>query len=187
MYYPNTPYHVYNHSNNREIVFKDDKDYRDFEARIIKHLIPVSDILCYCLIPTHFHILLLPKSTIFHQTDKQQSIPKALRVLLSSYTQRINKRYERRGSLFRAKTKYKPGYEGFIPEEWELKEERPFSQFVPYLGTCFRYIHRNPVAAGLVEHPTEWEYSSALDYASVRDNGVCSYEVVKRLLGIRRL
>ena len=66
MYYPNTPYHVYNHSNNREIVFKDDKDYRDFEARIIKHLISVSDILCYCLMPTHFHILLLPKSTIFH-------------------------------------------------------------------------------------------------------------------------
>ena len=191
MYRPSTVYHVYNQSNNREVVYKQHADYVDFEHRIRKHLLPFAHILCYCLMPTHFHLMLMPKAIscqpLSEKRPSQQVLHGAFRTLLSGYTQRTNRVYERRGSLFRAKTKYKLAYEGFIPPEIPLPEENPFNTIIPYLRICFRYIHRNPEVAGLVDHPTEWAYGSCPDYASMRENGICDYGLTERLLGIRRM
>ena len=191
MYYPNVVYHIYNQSNNKEVVFKNERDYLTFEEKMRTLLLPVLDILCYCLMPTHFHILALPKQIGCQPKDEDkprvQQIHLAFRSLLSSYTQKTNLRYDRRGSLFRAKTKYKPGYEDFIPDDFELKLDTPFTRFIPYLAYCFRYIHNNPVKAGLADTAFQWAYCSGPDYASLRDNGICNYELTERLLGIRRI
>ena len=34
---------------------------------------------------------------------------------------------------------------------------------------CFDYIHNNPVKAKMVDCATDWEFSSAMDYANLRD------------------
>ena len=38
-----------------------------------------------------------------------------------------------------------------------------------YPQVCFDYIHGNPVKDGLVKLPEQWEFSSARDYAGVRN------------------
>jgi len=191
MFQQNTIYHVYNQSNQRQVIFRQDVDYTDFEEKLRKHLLPIADILCYCLMPTHFHIMLLPKGiacqAVREDNPKVQQLHAAIRIMLSSFTRKLNLRYDSRGSIFRAKTKYKPAYTDFLPESWELNEELPFTRYIPYLQVCFKYIHRNPLIAGLVDSPERWPYGSASDYASMTDKKICNYQLTERLLGIRRL
>ncbi len=193
MYFPTVLYHVYNQSNQHQLLFRDKEDYLLFLRKLRREILPVGDILCYCLMPTHFHLLLLPKevgcaplSVGIEASTSQQHLHGAFRTLLSSYTRRVNQLYGGRGSLFRAKTRHKPAYSDYIPEAWELREDIPFTQLVPYLRICFDYIHDNPVAAGLVKASTDWAYSSAADYAGLRDGTLCNYALTERLLGITR-
>jgi len=194
MYEPNIIYHVYNHTNNKELLFRQEADYLVFLNKIRKHLLPCADILAYCLMPTHFHVQLMVNSFGLQRmsviptesNSRQQNIHSAFRTILSSYTQGTNKKYDRRGSLLRAKTKYKPAYTDFVPDDWELQEDIPFTRYIPYLLKCFDYIHENPVAAGLVEKAIDWPYSSASDYEGLRNGTLCSYSLSKRLLGVSK-
>jgi putative transposase len=190
MYLPNTVYHVYNQTNNTELLFIDEADYNRFKDKVRKHLLPVADILCYCLMPTHFHFQTLLKVEGLAESTvhlNQQRFHEEIRIMLSSYVRYFNNRHGRRGSLLRSKTKAKPAYSDFVPEDFELKDDQPFTLYIPYIKTCFRYIHHNPNEAELVSSPEDWPYSSAPDYAGLRDEGICNYELTERLLGIKRM
>ncbi|WP_044102187.1 hypothetical protein [Neolewinella persica] len=190
MYEPNTIYHFFNHTNNKELLFRGEEDYNRFVSKIRKHLLPYADILCYCLMPTHFHFQLVINESglgLLENASNQQKIHGAFRIMLSSYVRYFNARYDRRGSLLRAKTKGKPAYMDFIPESWELEDDIPFTRYIPYILTCFRYIHLNPVEARLVLSAQDWPFSSAPDFAGLRDEGLCNYDLVSRLIGIERL
>ncbi len=117
----------------------------------------------------------------------QQMLSHKLRIMLSSYVKAYNNRFDRRGALIRAETKGKPAYSDFLPEDWELDQKVPFTRLAPYLKTCFRYIHRNPVKDGLVKYPTDWLFSSARDHAGMRDNRLCDYALTEQWLGIKQL
>jgi putative transposase len=192
MFHPNVLYHVYNHSNQHLRVFRDDYDYTLFLEKIRTHLLPQADVLAYCLMPTHFHLMLLPKATgcapqargLPPYNPNYQNLHGAFRTLLSSYSQKTNKRYGGRGSLFRSRTQYKPAYTDFVPESWELGADIPFTRYIPYLKICFDYIHENPVKAGLVGSAMDWTYSSAKDYAGLRHGTLCNYALAEQLLGI---
>ena len=201
MYHQEVIYHVYNQSINYELLFRERSNYLMFLQKVRKHIKPLADILCYCLMPDHFHLMLKPNATgclpsncgRFLRKDEdgteqkfQQRLSHAFKIVLSSYTNAINKAYKRRGSLFRSKTKAKPGYCAFYPDVADLDDLAPYTRFIPYLHTCYHYIHDNPVKARLVTDPLEWEFSSALDYAGWRDSEVCNFAATEKLLGIKR-
>ena len=50
----------------------------------------------------------------------------------------------------------------------DKKEKRILIDKNAYLFHLSRYIHRNPVAAGLVSHPADWAFSSYRDYVGLR-------------------
>ncbi len=129
-------YHVYNRTNNKELLFRDEENYSFFLAKTEKHLISLVSIISYCLMPTHFHILLRC------ETETSADLSNAFAVVLRSYTRAINKRFGRTGSLFQQNTKAK-----------EITDER-------YLLTLISYIHQNPLRAHLVSTLNEWKYSS---------------------------
>lgn len=202
MYNPNVIYHLYNQSINFELLFRSEENYIFSLEKVRKLILPYADILCYCLMPDYFHFMIKPKpegcapsptKKVWKgsnpATDKgfQQMLSHQIKTLLSSYTRAYNNRYNRRGSLFRAKTKAKPGYTDFLPEDHDLTENIPFTRFVPYLRVCFRYIHNNPVVDHYALHPTDWEFSSASDYAGLREGTLCNYALTEHLLGIKRL
>jgi putative transposase len=202
MYHPNIVCHIFNQSINFELLFRSEENYRFFLKKVRKLILPFADILCYCLMPDHFHFMIKPKpegcspsptKKVRKEGDPaldeefQQMLSHQIKTLLSSYTRAYNNRYKRRGSLFRAKTKAKPGYTDFLPEDNDLEADVPFTRLVPYLRVCFRYIHNNPVAAHYALHPTDWEFSSALDYAGLRDGNLCNFALTEHLLGIKRL
>ena len=163
-------YHLYNQGNNKEVLFTNQQDYLQFLRLARRHLLPVCDILAWCLMPNHFHFCIrtTDSSTREVQSGKFfiQAFSKGVGLLLSAYATIINKREDRTGARFRPHTKLKL-----------LTEEGEFS----YPAAVIRYIHDNPVAAGLVATAEEWPYSSALDYAGLRPGKLCNLGLVRQL------
>ena len=54
----NTIFHIYNQGNNRQKIFFKDENYLFFLKKMRDFLLPYGDLLCYCLMPNHFHWLL---------------------------------------------------------------------------------------------------------------------------------
>jgi putative transposase len=187
-------YHIYNQGNNRQSIFFRHENYLFFIKKMRTHILPFGDFLCYCLMPNHFHWLIYvrePKICIHNELDQEgQPIIKLLTlnhsigILLRSYTRAINKQESRSGALFRQQTKAKDGWED--PYTYLYQNQAQVCQnHDAYRLTTFQYIHQNPVKAKLVERPEDWPYSSAQDYAALRNGKLCNQDLAKELLFLR--
>ena len=54
---PGYYYHIYNCAVDGCRLINEERNYEFFLSKIKKYLIPKSDILVYCLMPNHYHIL----------------------------------------------------------------------------------------------------------------------------------
>ena len=147
-------YHIYNHANGDDNLFREEKNYDFFLKKYHQHIDPIADTVAWCLMKNHFHLLLRIKSEEeiissssfpkFQTLEKIDSnfISKQFSNFFSSYTQAFNKVYKRRGSLFIKNFKRK-----------EIKSEA-------YLRSCILYVHLNPVKHGFVRDVDDWQHSS---------------------------
>jgi len=140
----NKYFHLYNRSNNHELLFRTRDNYLYFLDKYRKYISPFVDTLAYCLMPDHFHF------SIFITSEDNLLVKKNVGLLLSSYTKAINKSYSRVGSLFQQHTKAK-----LIEDESTLLK-------------VIAYIHQNPLRKHLVNKLEEWEFSSYRDYIELR-------------------
>jgi len=185
-------YHLFNQGNNHEKIFITKANYSYFLKKIEQHISPMADILAWCLMPNHFHLIIAlsaeKNDRISEQETKsrQFTLNGSIAIMLRSYTRAINIQEHRSGSLFRERTKaillgsleseklkhqnsIKPEYSGASNSEEE------------YLQTCFRYIHNNPVKAGLVPKGADWEFSSARDFAAFREGSLINWKLCDQL------
>jgi len=171
-FFQNELYHIYNRGNNRRKIFYMPDNYIYFLKKVRRYLLPYCDILSYSLIPNHFHFLIhSDERTIRTKTIRDQArnpLSEGIRLLLSSYTQAINKQNKFTGSLFQQNTKAKPIVKG--SSNYDL--------------TVFHYIHQNAYRANLVERLEDWEYSSFRDYCGQRSGTLCNKELAIKLLGL---
>jgi REP element-mobilizing transposase RayT len=136
-------YHFYNRGVNREKIFFKKRNWRFFLQRMHHYFKPeFLDILAYCLMPNHYHILVYLKSDNVSKSVMQP--------FGTSYTKAINSQQKRVGPL----------YQGPFRARHVNRED--------YLAHVSRYIHLNPVRAGLVSRPADWMYSSYRDYVGLR-------------------
>ncbi len=138
--YPEAWYHVMSRGRRSESIFSDKHDYVMFTDLLIE----VSEmwnvnIAAYCLMPNHYHILL--------QTP-DGNISRCMRHLNSVYTQRYNRRHGFDGPLLRGR------YKSIL-----VCNDSHLLQLV-------RYIHKNPVKAGMVKGMPDYEWSSYKGYLS---------------------
>ena len=174
----NYTYHIYNRSN--EIVFRNKSNYLFFLKKLRIHILPYADILAYCLMPNHFHLLIqvnIEGSKLVNEDHRKtiQILSKHIGLLLSSYTQAINKQNNRKGSLFAHKTKAK-----------KLNNFGDFKSVTQkdYSLTCFNYIHQNPLNSDLVIKLADWEFSSFIDYAGLRKGTLVNKKLAIELLNM---
>jgi putative transposase len=167
-------YHIYNRGNNRQKIFFKSENYIFFLQKIRKHLYPFCDILCYCLMPNHFHFLIyINDKTIPYDNPgnfETNILSGKFRNLLSSYTQAVNKQQTRSGSLFQQNTKSKCISDGDAN----------------YARSCFHYIHQNPYKARLVTQMEDWEYSSFRDYTNLRAGTLCNQQLAFEILDMNK-
>ena len=157
-------YHVYNRSN--ETLFYNRENYIFFIRKIRDHILPFADVLAYCIMPNHFHLILTVKAegvrfSEIKKREDMQLLPQAIGTVLSSYTQALNKQRGRRGSVFAHKTKAKI-----------LNDAKD-----DYVLYCFMYVHQNPKLSDLVEKIEDWEFSSFPEYIGKRNGTLVNIQM----------
>ncbi|GMQ79471.1 MAG: hypothetical protein BMS9Abin02_2068 [Anaerolineae bacterium] len=55
-------YHIYNRGNNREILFREQRNYPYFLKLYVKYIEPVAETYAYCLMSNHFHLMVRIKT-----------------------------------------------------------------------------------------------------------------------------
>ncbi len=116
-------YHIYNHAVGSDDIFREDENYLFFMRKFSTRIIPLAEVLAYCLMPNHFHFVLkirekkelvllwnekLPrlkakreKRHIKENADHvliDELIIMQMGNLFNSYVQAFNKKYNRRGT-----------------------------------------------------------------------------------------
>ena len=137
-------YHIVFRGLNRQNLFEEDKDY-------IKLLEIISDVKveyklqlnAYCLMTNHVHL--------FVKENESGDIKAIMHKILTRYVMWYNRKYQRSGSLIGNRYKSEP-----------IEDET-------YYLSLIRYIHQNPIKAGMVDKPEQYKWSSYNDYVNLRN------------------
>jgi putative transposase len=140
------PHHITQRGNRREDVFETDQDrtiYLDWlQEYCKKHKV---EILAYCLMTNHIHLVALPKTEVGLQA--------VLKPLHMRYAQRFNRQR---------------GWQGHV---WQGRYfSSPLDEH--YLWNAIRYVERNPVRAKMVKRPENYAWSSAAAHCDDREDKV---------------
>ena len=136
-------YHIYNHACGKELLFQDEEDYLKCLALIERYYFAADyRIICYCLMPNHYHFLI-------HQIS---DIPAYMyfNKIWFSYSKYFNQKYSRKGSIFGGRLQHI----GIRSNE--------------YLMRLCAYIHRNPLEAKLVRDVKNWQWSDYAEWMGLR-------------------
>lgn len=138
--YPDAWYHVMNRGRGGEEIFFTDTDREEF-LNVLQEADELWNlkISAYCLMPNHYHLLV--------QTP-EGNLSRCMRHINGVYTQRFNRQHKTEGQLFRGR------YKAVLVDKDH------------YLLEVMRYIHRNPLKAGLVKSLDEFVWSSHKAYVS---------------------
>ena len=156
----NSFYHIFNRGVEKRKIFLDEQDYKLFKYYLLIYLLPLDRVLelyprlplrlygknlsqevelfSYCLMPNHFHLLLKQKSA--------NGVSKFMKQLTNAYTLYFNNKYDRVGGLVQGRFR---------------AVRVPTDDFLLHVS---RYIHLNPVVAGLVDNPKDYEWSSYKEF-----------------------
>jgi putative transposase len=151
---PGMYYHIYNRGAHQLRIFQEPTNYL-FVMRKIKEHAKANQIsmIAYSLMPTHYHFL------VRQDGDKPAgNLPQSV---FNSYSKAYNKMYSHSGTLFEGRFRAK-----VIQADSHL------------LHLC-RYIHGNPVKAGLVADPAEWPYSNYREWIEARSSTLVDREFIK--------
>lgn len=168
-----TIYHVVNLGIEKKLIFIDKKDldrfiqlidYYRFENPSVRFSFrkrstsaleekqhPLVTILCYTMMPDHFHLILEEKG--------EGNVSKFLSLVTNSYTKYFNARYKRSGPLFQGVFK------------------RELIHTPDHFMQVAAYIHTEPVKKGIVENIKKFPFSSYLEYIGVKQ-GFCSTQTL---------
>jgi putative transposase len=140
MEYPGAWHHVVNRGRRGEKICRTDSD-REMFLEVLRESAEMWDlkVLAYCLMPNHYHLLI-------HSPDG--NLGRGMRHLNGVYAQRFNRRRKIDGRLFRGR------YRAVLIDADQ------------HLLEVLRYIHRNPLRAGLAEALGDYRWSSHNGYVS---------------------
>ncbi len=111
------------------------------------------DIVAYCIMPTHIHLVLKQKM--------DDGISIYMKNLLISYSRYFNTKHNRKGPL------------------WESRFRSILVETNEYFLHLTRYIHLNPVTLELVANPEQWKASSYNEYLcgeDKNDEAICDFQ-----------
>jgi len=189
---PDTSYHIFNHANGFENIFREPENYRYFLEKYQLYISPIAETYAYCLMPTHFHLVVrirkrdviegLIKSSKFPASSINFTFPKVsnfgkgeIIIRDSDIEKYLSKQFANFFSCYTQsfnKVNLRRG-SLFIKN---FKRE-PITSKDRFLNTVI-YTHRNPIHHGFRERFEDWPYSS---YFGIISNDEPVVEIVKLL------
>lgn len=155
---PTGVYHVMLRGINRNRIFNDEQDCRKFE-KILREITapkdrngvplpPYCHIYAYCLMTNHIHLLL---------SRGEEELASTMKRIGVAYVSYYNKRNDRLGPLFHDRFRSEP------------------VDSSAYFISLLKYIHFNPVEAGIVDNPDQYRWSSWHEYlAAMNNSNICA-------------
>jgi len=148
-------YHIILRGINRQTIFEDDEDAVKFLQTLEKYKQENQyEIYAYCLMGNHVHILI---------KENQEELGNSMRRIGASYVYWYNWKYERTGHLFQDRYKSEV-----------VENDR-------YLLTVLRYIHQNPLKAGIVKDINQYKWSSYSEYLNKSKNQIVDEDFILEL------
>jgi len=140
-------YHVINRGNGGQEVFHKGKDYEAFIAIMEEAKVNYSvKFFAYCLMPNHFHMVLMP--------DRGDQLSKMMQWMMTSHVRRYHRHYGTSGHIWQGR------YKSFL-----IQKDN-------HLLMVLRYVESNPLRAGLVNSAKDWLWSSYLESTSKKPHSV---------------
>ena len=137
------PHHITQRGNFQQDVFLSPDDRKRYLRWMRKFSTQYGlRIFAYCLMQNHVHFIATPTN--------EDSLARTFKNAHMRYAQYFNKKLGRHGHLWQGRF-----YSCVLD--------------APHLILAARYIERNPVRAGLVKKPWQWEWSSALNHVGKED------------------
>ena len=168
-------YHVMMRGINHQMIFEDAEDNQYFLG-CLERMSFINDddgtpiaqgctYYAYCLMGNHFHLLI---------REREETIDQTLKRIADAYAYYFNRKYKRSGHLFKERFRSEP------VDDME------------YFTTLLRYIHQNPVKAGIVANVADYAYSSWAEYSGevYSQARICHVEAVLRRIpfeGLKQL
>jgi len=149
-------YHVMLRGINKQAIFKDDEDNKKFLYFIKDHKdVCEFDIYGYCLMVNHVHLLI---------KEGEEKLDQIIKRIGIRYAYWYNKKYSRCGHLFQ--------------DRYRSEAVESESYFI----TVLRYIHQNPIKAGLCKSLDEYKWSSYKNY--LKNSGNINTKIALDLIGV---
>jgi putative transposase len=139
--YPGAFYHVTSRGNEKKDIFKSRRDREKFLSYLQSSVERYGALIhAYCLMTNHYHLLL---------ETPRGNLAEIMQHINGAYTTYFNVKRKRTGHLFQGR------YKAIVVEADE------------YALELSRYMHLNPVRAGMVRVPQEHEWSSYISYVGI--------------------
>ena len=160
LFAPGVLYHVIVRGNQRQKTFTAESDYQAYIERLARYRKKYDYVVhAYCLMPNHVHLLV---------ESSEQPLAKFMQGLQQSYSQYFNLRHRKTGHVFEGR------YKAILCQKDE------------YLLQLIRYIHLNPVRAGMVRSPQRYRYSGDHVYLQGKATEMIDPATVLSMLGGKR-
>ena len=165
-------YHVMMRGINHQTIFEDEEDNYQFINTLDRMRVRYDDegnacgrnccYYAYCLMGNHFHLLI---------RERDERVGETIKRIASSYVYYYNRKYGRDGHLFKERFKSEPVND------------------MAYFTVLLRYIHQNPVKAGIVEKVKDYEFSSWGEYDGTVEPvfQICDVNTVLRRISFKDL
>jgi putative transposase len=135
IFQPGLSLHVYQRGHNCNAVFHERADYESFLERVRWAAIENDvDVHAFTVMSTHYHLVATPKSSA--------ALARAMKEIDGGYVRYYNRKHQRIGTVWCGRYSAKPLHD------------------IRYFWTCFTYVERNPLTAGIVSGPEDYPWSS---------------------------
>ena len=134
-------YHIMLRGINQQQIFEDSEDYSKF-LQVLKDCKAISEfeIYAYCLMGNHIHLLI---------QEIKEPIEQIMKRIATRFVYWYNIKYQRVGHLFQDRFKSEP-----------VEDDA-------YFLTVLRYIHQNPIKAGICKKPQDYQHSSYNEFLGI--------------------
>jgi len=192
---PNTSYHIFNHANGFENVFREEENYRFFLEKYRVFITPVAETYGYCLLPNHFHLVIrIRKREVIEEIirnkkestsnyfsndnfSKVSNFGKVKKTINDEEIERyLSKQFANLFSSYAQSFNkvYKRMGSLFIKN---FKRE-PILNKEHFINTII-YTHRNPIHHGFYTSFTGWCYCSYFDIMELKSEVVEVDKIIK--------
>jgi len=171
-------YHIYNHANGNENLFREQKNYEYFLEKYKQHINPIAETIAWCLMPNHFHLLVkikteeeiistssltsfsstFPKFGTLEKLEKSRKLEKLKKLeTLEAKSNFLSKQFANFFSSYTQSFNKVYGRRGSLfLKNFKRKEILDEN----YLRNLILYIHLNPLKHGFTNDILDWKWNS---------------------------